>query len=314
MPPSESRSGTVTRTSLPPRNDPRLSSSGNATLRTGTPHRDAPVQINTGVLRTGSPGQRSAEPRTPHVSVPGPDSSASEAPSDWANPAFVEEKVTNLQRHVGTMSGLLQQVSEKSKENDTFVNVSDLAAQIKADISEKFAALQEQMKADRIDNRKAVRKDIDDMKAAIKEKLTESLGSISVDITQLNGSVDEMRKDIRALKSSDDPASSGVAADVEVSLMHVQEQLGPIPRKHVTDSVQDALNIIAASPINEASQSDELPHATVFPTVDQDVPVTPTAPDTPFTPSFTQEEARYFLQAMENLVMLYQSATSRTTV
>ncbi|KAI1784797.1 hypothetical protein LXA43DRAFT_1066442 [Ganoderma leucocontextum] len=365
---SENRYGTVTHTSSPaPRNDRPLSSSANM-FRTGTVSESSPPPHNTAMLRTGSPAQRSNEPRTPLGSLLGhqPSGLSSEAPrasptatfgqqGDWGNPAFIEGKITELERAVETVTGRVELIAKENSASNDFLDMSALTVQFKADMDGKVARIRDLIRKDIIDNRKALREEIladrdkmeADMKAAIDRHIKETLGAMSVSMEQLNGNVDALGKDVRAVKKAVQrvqPTLTGVVADLNTSLAHVEQQLGhPVAHQDVHGSILGAFSTISthdraaqSGPVqsrpdilitptaNDASSTPNIPSAdagvaqTGAVQEGPDVPTTPTIPGTPSvddTPSVSGSQtssvgqARRYIEVMRSMAKLYNHMT-----
>ncbi|KAI1787608.1 hypothetical protein LXA43DRAFT_1064239 [Ganoderma leucocontextum] len=358
---SENRYGTVTHTSSPaPRNDRPLSSSANM-FRTGTVSESFPPPHNTAMLRTGSPAQRSNEPRTPLGSLLGhqPSGLSSEAArasptatfgqqGDWGNPVFIEGKITELERAVGRVTGRAESVAKESASN-TFSNITALATKFKAEMEDKATNIPVLVREDIIESRKAFREEMladgktfckkmeADMKAAVDRNVKETLGAMSVSVEQLNGNVDALGKDVRALKKAVQrvqPTLTGVAADLNTSLAHAEQQLGhPVAHQDVHDSILGAFSTISTHDraaqsgpptANDASSTPNIPSAdagvaqTGAVQEGPDVPTTPTIPGTPSvddTPSVSGSQtssvgqARHYIEVMRSMAKFYNLMT-----
>lgn len=202
---------------------------------------------------------------------------------------------------------------KEQKDNNSLVAISDLAAQFKADVDNRFERFREEIQTDNMMNRSTIREETEvDMKEAVTkavtkavtEAVTESVGSMSVTVTQLNGVVDAMKKDIQGLKDVVgyvEPQSSGVVEDVEASVTHVQQQLGPINAEELSQTLLDALTTISPR-VTANSGADRS---------EPDVPTTPT-PDTPSDQAsvFLREQAHLFVGVVHRVARLYKLSTS----
>ena len=198
---------------------------------------------------------------------------------------------------------------KEQKDNNSLVAISDLAAQFKADVDNRFEQIWEEIQTDNMMNRSMIREETEvDMKEAVTKvvtkAVTESIGSMSVTVTQLNGVVDAMKKDIQGLKDVVGyvkPQSSGVMEDIEATVTHVQQQLGPINAEELSETLLDALTTISPRiTANSGADRSEL-----------DVPTTPT-PDTPSNQAsvFLREQAHLFIGVVHRVARLHKLSTS----
>ena len=229
-------------------------------------------QVDTRVALASPPS-----PDQPHLS---PDSlrAASATPrqletpvSDWAKPTFLRDKVTDIDRCLSTVTGLVQKQLDDGRQADPysfFSKLTEVADAMKIDLEEtwesikeintgvdnRFAELRQQIKADGkevlAESVQSLRQQIKaDQEEAIQQSVTKALGT---SLKNLVANVDILNKDVRGVKAvlrDVESTSATVAGDLNTSLAHLRQELGLPADEGVT--FRDVLIIPPPLPVND---------------------------------------------------------------